>query len=112
MLLWLWHRLAPAAPIRPLVWELPYVKGAALKKEKKKEKKKERKKKTEQCSSRGRRKIRKMCHRCQRERMFWEVSSQVGHNLLVTTNFTRSVQTDIITSEVLNSRVCLTLHLQ
>ena len=39
MLLWLWHRLAAAAPIRPLAWELPYATGAALKKKEKKEKK-------------------------------------------------------------------------
>ena len=32
MLLWLWHRLAAAAPVRPLAWELPY----ALNREKKK----------------------------------------------------------------------------
>ena len=32
-LLWLWHR--PAAPAQPMVWELPYVTGAALKKKKK-----------------------------------------------------------------------------
>ena len=30
-----WCRLAAAAPIGPLVWELPYVSGAALKKKKK-----------------------------------------------------------------------------
>ena len=36
VLLWLWHRLAAAAPIRPLVWELPYAAGATLKREKKK----------------------------------------------------------------------------
>ena len=41
-LLWLWCRLAAAAPIRPLAWKLPYATYAALKKEKK-EKKKERK---------------------------------------------------------------------
>ena len=29
-LLWLWCRLAAAAPIRPLAWELPYAAGAAL----------------------------------------------------------------------------------
>ena len=29
-LLWLWCRLTPVAPIRPLVWELPYVVGEAL----------------------------------------------------------------------------------
>ena len=35
-LLWLWHRLAATAPIRPLAWEPPYVSGAALEKTKKK----------------------------------------------------------------------------
>ena len=33
-LLWLWCRLAAAAPVQPLVWELPYALGAALKKKK------------------------------------------------------------------------------
>ena len=33
-LLWLWHRLAATALIRPLAWESPYVAGAALKKKK------------------------------------------------------------------------------
>ena len=32
VLLWLWCRLAAAALIRPLAWELPYAVGAALKK--------------------------------------------------------------------------------
>ena len=31
MLLWLWGRLAAAAPIQPLGWKLPYTTGAALK---------------------------------------------------------------------------------
>ena len=31
-LLWLWHRPAATALIRPLAWELPYVMGEALKK--------------------------------------------------------------------------------
>ena len=31
--LWLWQRLAAAAPIRPLAWELPYAEGAALKRQ-------------------------------------------------------------------------------
>ena len=31
MLLWLWCRLAAAAPIRPLAWEPPYAVGVALK---------------------------------------------------------------------------------
>ena len=47
-LLWLWCRLAAAAPMRPLAWELPYAADVALeskaKKKKKKKKKKERKK--------------------------------------------------------------------
>ena len=30
-LLWLWHKPSAVAPIRPLVWELPYATGAALK---------------------------------------------------------------------------------
>ena len=30
-LLWLWRRLAAAALIRPLAWELPYTLAAALK---------------------------------------------------------------------------------
>ena len=36
VLLWLWHRLAAAALIRPLAWEPPYALGAALKRPKKK----------------------------------------------------------------------------
>ena len=39
-LLWLWHRPAAAAPIRPLAWEPPYAAGVALEKAKKKKKKK------------------------------------------------------------------------
>ena len=35
-LLWLWHRSVATAPIRPLAWEPPYAKGAALEKTKKK----------------------------------------------------------------------------
>ena len=31
-LLWLWRRLAAAAPIQPLAWEPPYAVGVALKK--------------------------------------------------------------------------------
>ena len=38
-LLWLWHRPAAAAPIRPLDWEPPYGAGAALEKTKNKNKK-------------------------------------------------------------------------
>ena len=34
MLLWLCHRPAAAAPIRPIAWELLYAAGAALKKKK------------------------------------------------------------------------------
>ena len=39
--LWLWGRLAAAAPMRPLAWELPYAISMALKSKKKKKKKKE-----------------------------------------------------------------------
>ena len=35
MLLWLWCRLAAAAPIRLLAWEHPYATGTALKTKKK-----------------------------------------------------------------------------
>ena len=35
-LLWLWHRPAASAPIRPLAWEPPYATDAALKTQKKK----------------------------------------------------------------------------
>ena len=35
-LLWLWHRPAAIAVIRPLAWELPYAMGKALKKAKRK----------------------------------------------------------------------------
>ena len=38
LLPWLWHRLAVAALIRTLAWELPCATGVALKKQKKKEK--------------------------------------------------------------------------
>ena len=31
-LLWLWHRPAATAPIRPLAWEPPYAVGTALEK--------------------------------------------------------------------------------
>ena len=34
-LLWLWCRLATAAPIQPLAWELPYAAGVVLKRKKK-----------------------------------------------------------------------------
>ena len=36
VLLWLWCRLAAAAPIGPLAWEPPYAAGTALKRPKKK----------------------------------------------------------------------------
>ena len=36
-LLWLWCRLAAAAPIQPLAWKLPYATGVALKSKKKRE---------------------------------------------------------------------------
>ena len=34
--LWLWPKLAAAAQIRPLAWELPYAASVALKRPKKK----------------------------------------------------------------------------
>ena len=34
VLLWLWCRTAVAFPIQPLAWELPYVAGEALKRQK------------------------------------------------------------------------------
>ena len=46
-LLWLWCRLAAAAPIQPLAWEPPYATGAAqeiAKRQKRKEKKRKEKK--------------------------------------------------------------------
>ena len=36
VLLWLWHRLAATALIRPLAWKLPYATGVALKRQKNK----------------------------------------------------------------------------
>ena len=43
VLLWLRHRLAATAPIRPLAWEPPYASGAALEKAKRQKKKKKEK---------------------------------------------------------------------
>ena len=47
-LLWLWHRLAATAPIRPLAWEPPHAMGAAheMAKRQKNKKQKKRKKST------------------------------------------------------------------
>ena len=42
-LLWLWHRLAAAAAIQTLAWELPCAVSAALKSKAKKKKKKKKK---------------------------------------------------------------------
>ena len=42
-LLWLWPKLATAALILPLAYELPYVADAALKRKKERKKKSERK---------------------------------------------------------------------
>ena len=33
--MWLWHKLAVTAQIRPLIWETPYSTDAALKRKKK-----------------------------------------------------------------------------
>ena len=43
MSLWLWCRLAAAAPIQPLAWELPYATQVVLKRRKKEERKEGRK---------------------------------------------------------------------
>ena len=43
-LLWLWCRLAAAAPVRPLAWEPPYAVGVALEKSKKTKKQNKKKK--------------------------------------------------------------------
>ena len=40
-LLWLWHRLAATAPIRPLAWEPPCAKDEALEKVKRQKKQKQ-----------------------------------------------------------------------
>ena len=42
-LLWLWHRPAATAPIRPLNWEPPYASGVALEKTKRQKKLKKKK---------------------------------------------------------------------
>ncbi|MFX3960292.1 hypothetical protein ACJBX5_10520, partial [Streptococcus suis] len=42
-LLWLWHRLAAAAPTGPLAWEPPYAADVALKRQKKKKGKRKKK---------------------------------------------------------------------
>ena len=44
VLLWLWCRPAAVALIRPLVWELSYAEGAALKRHKKTKNKKQKRK--------------------------------------------------------------------
>ena len=52
---WLWCRLEDTAPIRPLAWEPPYARGAALEKTKKKGgggEKKSRKKEGEEAAER------------------------------------------------------------
>ena len=36
VLLWLWCRPAAEVPVRPVAWELPYVGGVSLKRQKKK----------------------------------------------------------------------------
>jgi len=53
-LLWLWHRLAATAPIRPLAWEPPYAAGAAQKwqKDKKKKKKEREREREKRCRKR------------------------------------------------------------
>ena len=71
VLLWLWCRLAAAAPVWPLAWELPYAAPAA--KERRKEGKKERNKQTkkarkEEIKEKRKEKKRKEKKRKKRER--------------------------------------------
>ena len=47
-MLWIWHRPAAIALIRPLAWESPFVAGVALKRQKKKKKKKKKEKTNKQ----------------------------------------------------------------
>ena len=47
-LLWLWHRPAAVAPVRPLAWEPPYASSATLKKKAKKDQNKQTNKKNYQ----------------------------------------------------------------
>ena len=46
-MLWLWHRPAVTAPIRPLVWGPPYAAGKALKSPRKKKKREKERKERE-----------------------------------------------------------------
>ena len=55
-LLWLLHRLAGAAPIQPLAWELPYAVGAALKRLKNNNNKEEEEKKRKEKMASSKRK--------------------------------------------------------
>ena len=57
LLLWLWCRLATAALIQPLDWELPYAAGAAIKKEKEREREKGRKKEKNKQRKEGRKTV-------------------------------------------------------
>ena len=59
-LVWLWHWLAATALTGPLAWELPYVLGEALKRQKKKKKKKKRKKKKKKEKEKKRKKREEM----------------------------------------------------
>ena len=52
-LLWLWHRPAATALIRPLAWESPYAMGAALEKAKRQKKRKEQRKNLESTGKQG-----------------------------------------------------------
>ena len=56
---WLWYRPAAVAPIRPPAWELPYVAGSALKRQRKKERKEGRKEGGREGGKEGRKKGRK-----------------------------------------------------
>ena len=47
--LWLWHRPAATAPVRPLAWEPPYATGVALEKAKKDKKQNQKNPTTMRC---------------------------------------------------------------
>ena len=52
-LLWLWHRPAATATIRPLAWELSYAEGATLKSKTKQNKTKQKQKQKSKYSGLG-----------------------------------------------------------
>ena len=81
-LLWLWHRPAATAPIRPLAWEPPYVAGEALGKTKRQRKKKKRISFSKNSSgitghSHVKRKV-GLCHTIQKINTKWIISLKIS----------------------------------